>query len=150
MRIVTLAALCAVAFTLNGCVSAEDQRLADQQACMNYGFRPGTDAFANCMMNTAQQRAAQQAAAQRQQSINDEIARQAQANRDAADRQAQAAQDAANAARVQQMMGTRSTDSMGIPKVEPLKIDTPSLPDMSGMHCTGTSIANAGSMSCSN
>jgi len=32
-----------------GCVSAEDQRAADQEKCASYGYRPGTDGFASCM-----------------------------------------------------------------------------------------------------
>lgn len=34
-----------------GCVSAEDQRAADQDRCSSYGYRPGTNAFADCMMS---------------------------------------------------------------------------------------------------
>lgn len=35
-----------------GCatVSPEQQRTADQARCAGYGYQPGTDAFANCMM----------------------------------------------------------------------------------------------------
>ncbi len=36
---------------ITGCVSTEDQQAADRQKCSSYGFAPGTDAFANCMMN---------------------------------------------------------------------------------------------------
>lgn len=39
-----------------GCVSAEDQRAADQNKCASFGFQPGTDAFANCMMKQNAQR----------------------------------------------------------------------------------------------
>ncbi|PLP57526.1 hypothetical protein CYK37_20600 [Mesorhizobium loti] len=39
-----------------GCVSAEDQRAADQNKCASFGFEPGTDAFANCMMKQNAQR----------------------------------------------------------------------------------------------
>lgn len=39
-----------------GCVSAEDQRAADQEKCASYGYRPGTDGFANCMMSRDYQR----------------------------------------------------------------------------------------------
>lgn len=34
-----------------GCVSAEDQRTADQEKCASYGYQPGTEGFANCMMS---------------------------------------------------------------------------------------------------
>jgi hypothetical protein len=50
-----------------------EQRAMDQNSCAGYGFTPGTDAFANCMMTTAQRRAnaeqrrADQAAADRRQ-----------------------------------------------------------------------------------
>lgn len=37
---------------ITGCVSTEDQQAADRQKCSSYGFAPGTDAFANCMMNS--------------------------------------------------------------------------------------------------
>ena len=34
--------------TLDGCATQLHQR--DQLACSGYGFQPGTEAFANCMM----------------------------------------------------------------------------------------------------
>ena len=53
---------------LAGCAAAgltpEQRRAADQQTCMGYGFQPGSESFANCMMQTAQRR---QDAAQRNQ-----------------------------------------------------------------------------------
>jgi hypothetical protein len=62
----------------------------DQQSCAGFGFQPGTDAFANCMMQTSQQRAAQDAADQRawqqrqaQQQQADQLKRQLQQNDDA-------------------------------------------------------------------
>jgi hypothetical protein len=55
----------------------------DQQACTGYGFTLGTDAFANCMMTTAQKRQEQQAADRRRQETNAAIAAQAQRDRDA-------------------------------------------------------------------
>ena len=55
----------------------------DVQRCGGYGFAPGTDPFARCMMDTSNQREAQQAADQR-----------AAANRNAADRRAREAQQA--------------------------------------------------------
>lgn len=39
-----------VPLALTACVSAEDQRSIDQDKCVSFGFQPGTDAFANCMM----------------------------------------------------------------------------------------------------
>jgi len=72
---------------LIGCVSPEEQRAVDPRQCSGYGFAPGTDAFANCMMNASQQRDAQAAAD-----------RGAAADRDAADKRAKepAAAAAAN------------------------------------------------------
>jgi hypothetical protein len=31
-------------------VTAEEQRAADEGECRSYGFSPGTDAFANCLL----------------------------------------------------------------------------------------------------
>lgn len=42
---------------LAGCVSADDQRAADQNKCASYGYEPGTDRFADCMMTQDNQRA---------------------------------------------------------------------------------------------
>ncbi|MGI8389175.1 hypothetical protein [Brucella anthropi] len=36
-----------VPLAVAGCVTAEE---VDQDKCSSFGFRPGTDAFANCMM----------------------------------------------------------------------------------------------------
>lgn len=52
---------------LAGCAAGltpEQRRAADQQTCAGYGFQPGSESFANCMMQTAQRR---QDAAQRAQ-----------------------------------------------------------------------------------
>lgn len=37
---------------LTGCVTMtpEQRRAADEQTCQSYGFKPRTDAFANCLM----------------------------------------------------------------------------------------------------
>ena len=43
--------------TLGGCISPEEQRAMDQDKCSSYGFRPGTDNFAKCMMSQDRQRA---------------------------------------------------------------------------------------------
>jgi hypothetical protein len=50
-----LLALVPLAFA--GCVSAEDQRAMDQDKCTSYGYRPGSNRFADCMMDQDQQRA---------------------------------------------------------------------------------------------
>ncbi|MCO4317853.1 hypothetical protein M8997_011735 [Phyllobacterium sp. 21LDTY02-6] len=39
--------LALVPLAVAGCITAEEE---DQNNCSSYGFRPGTDAFANCMM----------------------------------------------------------------------------------------------------
>ena len=59
--------------------------MLDQQKCAGFGFAPGGDAFAHCMMTVNQQREAQNAADRR-----------AAADRDAADKRAR---DAAQAAK---------------------------------------------------
>ena len=63
---------------------AAAQRAQDQQRCAGFGFSPDTNAFASCMMNTANQRDAQAAADRR-----------AAASQAAADQRAHAAQQAA-------------------------------------------------------
>ncbi len=71
---------------------AAAQRAQDQDRCAGFGFAPGTDAFAHCMMNIASQRDAQAAADRRAataQQAADQRARAAQqAAKDAADRDA--------------------------------------------------------------
>ncbi len=62
MRIWCLAAMGAIAAMLCSCVTPAEQRAMDQQTCSGYGFKAGTDAFANCMMRTSQQRDAEEAA----------------------------------------------------------------------------------------
>lgn len=43
---------------LSGCetVSPQQQHAADQDRCASYGYQPGTDKFADCMMSTANRR----------------------------------------------------------------------------------------------
>lgn len=55
MRLLPIGSLL-VAGILFGCISPEEQRAQDQQTCAGYGFTPGTDAFAHCMMHTADKR----------------------------------------------------------------------------------------------
>ncbi|AUH51067.1 hypothetical protein CXB49_09705 [Chromobacterium sp. ATCC 53434] len=42
--------------TLTSCASPEEIRAMDQGACTGYGFQPGTDNYANCMMKQADKR----------------------------------------------------------------------------------------------
>lgn len=44
-----LAIVAAVLATLAGCESAAQIRQRDATRCAGYGFKPGTDAFANCL-----------------------------------------------------------------------------------------------------
>lgn len=57
MKKVHISALAVLAcFSLAGCMTAEEKRAADNSTCSNYGFAPGTEAFANCMMQTSMAR----------------------------------------------------------------------------------------------
>jgi hypothetical protein len=47
-----------VPLAVAGCISAEDQRAMDQDKCSSFGFQPGTNSFANCMMEQSSQREA--------------------------------------------------------------------------------------------
>ena len=78
----------ALAAAVGGCVSPEAVRVRDQQRCAGFGFAPGTNAFATCMMNLGQQRDAQNAAMQRQQEHDQSVTAQG-------DKDRQAQQDAA-------------------------------------------------------
>ena len=140
MRRLAIGGLGLLAVLLAGC-NSEEQKKIDMQACSGYGFKPGTNEYAACMMQTAQNRAAQQAASQRQQSYNDTIAQQAQKDRDAQAQAQRDAQDAAHQAEIQKMMSDTSIPTVTAPTI-------PSI-DTSTMHCTGSQGANAGSMSCS-
>ena len=39
----------ALTVLLAGCMTAEQQRAADEERCRNYGFKKRNDAFAECM-----------------------------------------------------------------------------------------------------
>ena len=47
--LVRFAALTATALFLAGCQTAAEVRANDEAKCRSYGFRPGTDAFAECL-----------------------------------------------------------------------------------------------------
>ena len=99
MRVLSIACLGAIA-VLAGCGPTPEQlaamqaaqHAADQNRCFGYGFQPGTNAMAQCMMNTAAQREAQLAADRRmaaaQQAATDRQNAAIQAAKDAADRDA--------------------------------------------------------------
>lgn len=44
-----LIALAAMTLFLAGCQTAEEIRASDENRCVSYGFRPRTDAFAECL-----------------------------------------------------------------------------------------------------
>ncbi|PZN97476.1 MAG: hypothetical protein DCF30_16340 [Hyphomicrobiales bacterium] len=48
MKIALFAAL-ALSLTASGCITLEERRALDMEQCRGYGFRTGTDAFAQCM-----------------------------------------------------------------------------------------------------
>ena len=122
MRVASLSILATVVGLLAGCVSPEEQKAMDQQTCAGYGFTPGTDAFAHCMMTTAQQRDAQAAANRR-----------AADARDAADKQAQAARDQADQDAWDKRTGQgKYSSSSSSPS-------STSAPDLGSMNCTTTS-----------
>lgn len=49
-RIAALAVLATLP-VLGGCVSPVERRVADEELCRSYGFRPGSDGFAKCLQN---------------------------------------------------------------------------------------------------
>ncbi|WP_107351999.1 hypothetical protein [Methylobacterium sp. Leaf361] len=53
-----LAAACALG--LAACVTPQERHALDQNQCYAFGFEPGTDGFAECMMGLHQQRAVAQ------------------------------------------------------------------------------------------
>lgn len=55
MRKFTLSTLL-LTLTVTGCISAEEQMQRDQASCSAFGFSPGSDAFAQCVMQTANRR----------------------------------------------------------------------------------------------
>ncbi len=97
MRVVSVVCLSTMLSLLAACGPTSEQQAAaqradDQNKCFNYGFQAGTDAFAHCMMNTASQREAQQAADRRmtaaQQAATDRQNAAIKAQKDAADHDA--------------------------------------------------------------
>ncbi|MBB4239142.1 hypothetical protein [Rhizobium esperanzae] len=61
MRLPLLIALLAVTAGLAACqtMTPEERRAADEQRCLNYGFRRGTDAFATCLQRIDLERRAE-------------------------------------------------------------------------------------------
>jgi hypothetical protein len=72
--------IAACTLLLTGCgPNPAEQRAMDQQKCGSYGFNPGTEAFADCMMTVTQQREAEHTADTR--AWQDRQAKDAQARR---------------------------------------------------------------------
>ncbi len=82
------AILVLASWLVSACVSPEEQHAADAQRCTGFGFTMGTTAFANCMMSTANQREAQQAAILSQRTARDAEEARARQARDRADQDA--------------------------------------------------------------
>lgn len=51
-----IVAAAVMAAPLASCVTSEELAARDYEACVEYGFTPGTDAFANCRLELDQQR----------------------------------------------------------------------------------------------
>jgi hypothetical protein len=49
MRPLTSFAVAVLALVLSGCMTAEEQRAADEAKCRSYGFQQKNDAFAECL-----------------------------------------------------------------------------------------------------
>ncbi|MGG6894579.1 MULTISPECIES: hypothetical protein [Rhizobium] len=63
MRIAaSIFSLLAIAFVLSSCQTAEEIRAADEARCGSYGFKRGSENFANCLMNQDLSRRADQRA----------------------------------------------------------------------------------------
>lgn len=58
MRVLIAVVVLALCAPLAGCetVSPQQQHASDQNTCASYGYQPGTDKFADCMMATAHRR----------------------------------------------------------------------------------------------
>lgn len=57
MKIASIAAL-GLALLASGCVSLAERRALDEERCRSYGFRPGSEAFASCLLEVDLDRAA--------------------------------------------------------------------------------------------
>jgi hypothetical protein len=57
MRLAPIAAL-GLALLASGCVSVAERRALDEERCRSYGFRPGSEGFANCLLDVDLDRAA--------------------------------------------------------------------------------------------
>ena len=64
MRLALLATLAVIGTALTSCqtITPEERRAADQQTCARFGFRPGTDAMARCLLDIELDRRAERRA----------------------------------------------------------------------------------------
>lgn len=125
---------------LSGCgPSAGELRAMDTQRCAGFGFAPGTDGFASCMMSSTQQREAQDAADRRTSMVIQAREEQDRRDREAADR---ARSDAESQRRRDDAQRTMDNGLTGIamPHID--------MPDISKMNCTSSSSGNTGSLTC--
>lgn len=122
------------AFGLLGCVSAEEQRAMDLQRCGGFGFAPGSDGMANCLLSVTQQREAEAAAERRAFEQNRLISDQRNREREVAER---SRRDAADEARRDDFMKSFNAAPAGF-----------GMPSINPANCRATSGANAGSLTC--
>jgi hypothetical protein len=107
----TFFVLMAALVLATGCgPTAEEQQAADQQRCSSFGYQPGSDAFAQCMMKIDSQRQAQAAADRRAAQERAAEDQRAQAALQAQQAQQQAAQEKAA-----QQAAAKSADSSSSP-----------------------------------
>ena len=65
MRLASSLFVAALALVLSGCMTAEQQRSADEAKCRSYGFKHNNDAFAECLQRIELDRRAEARAAHR-------------------------------------------------------------------------------------
>jgi multidrug efflux pump subunit AcrA (membrane-fusion protein) len=119
---------------LAACVSPEEQLAADRQKCAGFGFAPGTDTLANCMLTLNQQRDAERAAAQRENARTQAMQQQLQAERDQSQRARDQAAAQQHQAEIMRLMSQPTPSGLG--------------GSVSGMNCSVSTGANAGSLTC--
>lgn len=49
-RFAVIASAALLSVVLSGCISAAEMAARHRQACVTYGFTPGTEAYANCLL----------------------------------------------------------------------------------------------------
>jgi hypothetical protein len=107
MRVTTLGAACIVLLVLSGCgPSPAELQAGDEAQCSGFGFVPGSDGYAHCLMGLTQQRNAEDAANRRaynrDQMLADQLRRDREAQSDAAAKADRERRDADAMSRYQQ------------------------------------------------